>query len=104
MPGVEGPQNLLKMLSSSAKQPIAAPSPQTTPNLERLKGPRNYYCEETGRFREHRLARESENVAEVNKVKGTAVNHKRSLGTSAASVRSLDGELARLKAGHAEEV
>lgn len=64
--GKEVPQNLLELLSSLAKEPIAVRSHATTPNLKCLEAQHNAFCEETGRSWERLLDFESELVVELN--------------------------------------
>lgn len=95
-------QNLLELLSSMAEEPIDAPSPATIPNLERSQAQRNSLREEVHRSPERLSAHKSKSHLELSTVKVTAAELKTSLDTSAASVRCLEGKLARLKAAQAD--
>lgn len=101
---MEVPQNLLKLLSTLVEEPIAAPFPAIMLNLERLNAQRNALCGTVGRSRECLLARESNLIAKLIKIRSTAAKPKTSFDASGARVHCLNAELARFKVTQDEEV
>lgn len=98
---VEVPQNLLKLLSSLAEEPNAAPSPSFTPDFEGLEARCTALREEVGRSRERSrerlLALESKLVAKLSNAKAKRAKLKTPLDANAARTSFSEGELEHLK-------